>query len=301
MSTQLVPEAGQGLDDAALPRYMEALHAYHCAREVELKAIIAGLPIAAKSHVLDVGSGDGCHAMWLAERAGSVIGVDRSPACVELARRRCASLLRSGRVSFEMADAATLPFAQGCFELTWCAHSLSSLPDRVATLRELSRVTRAGGHVAVLENDILNNVLLPWPPELELAVRRARLQTLTGVARQAGQSLEKFYGSRGLIEAFRACGLTACTIQTFSVERHAPLAPAEEVFLLDYLDDLRGRAFPNLERSAQEEFDRLFEPSSEACVLRSEDFHYAHLEVLTTGQVRRETGLQSTGIERGDP
>jgi ubiquinone/menaquinone biosynthesis C-methylase UbiE len=98
--------------------------------------------------------GDGVYSAWLAERVGDngrVVGVDIAPAYLELAREHVKSHPRSKVISFQIGDIAGLPFADNEFDLAWCAHSLYSLPDPLAALRELRRVVRPGGAVAILE------------------------------------------------------------------------------------------------------------------------------------------------------
>ncbi len=182
MTTSFDREPGAGLADDELPGYACMLHAYHRARAANLRAIIATLPIAPGSLVLDVACGDACYSIWLAEHAARVVGIDLSPAYLDLARRGAADSLPAGRISFERADVMALPFEDGSFDLTWLAQSLFSLPEPLGVLREMIRVTRPGGHVAILENDTLHHLLLPWPAELELAVRRAQMATLAASA-----------------------------------------------------------------------------------------------------------------------
>jgi SAM-dependent methyltransferase len=68
--------------------------------------------------VLDLGTGTGKAARVAADRfpAAEVVGVDLSPAMIEEARRLLPSNL-AGRVRFEVADASSLPFEDGAFDL----------------------------------------------------------------------------------------------------------------------------------------------------------------------------------------
>jgi len=283
MSIPFASEPGNGLADDELPSYAEMLEAYHRARAPELRRIIAMLPLAPGSRVLDLASGDGCYSIWLAERAGLVVGVDRSLAYLGLARRRTAATPLAGRVHFEQVDAAALPFVDGCFDLAWCAQSLFSLPDPITALREMIRVTRPLGQIALLENDTIHQILLPWPVELELAVRQAQFRALS--AEHLGQGLDKFYIGRNLCGLFRQCGVEACEIRTIPVERRSPLSADEELFLSHYLADLRERAWPYLDQEARTAFDMLFDRRSETYLLRRPDFYFTHLELLAIGTV----------------
>lgn len=283
MSASFGREPGGELPEDELPAYAGMLHAYHRSRSTELRAIIATLPLSTGARVLDVASGDGCYSLWLAERAAQVVGVDLSPACLAAAREHIAGSPLADRIRFDLADATALPFDDGSFDLAWCAQSFYSLPDPAAALREMVRVTRPGGHVAVLENDTLHQILLPWPAGLELATRQAQLRSLE--AEHPGQDLDKFYIGRNLCGLFRQCAVAAYDVRIFPVERDAPLSDDEELFLQMYLADLRERAWPYLDDGARATFDRLFSPEAETYLVRQPDFHLTHLESLAVGRV----------------
>src|SRR5262245_42857100 len=99
MTTPFTFEPGAGLADDQLPGYARMLHAYHCALSAELRAIIAALPIAPGARVLDVACGDGCYSMWLAKRAGAVVGVDLSPAYLDHAQEYTAGTPHASAIS----------------------------------------------------------------------------------------------------------------------------------------------------------------------------------------------------------
>jgi SAM-dependent methyltransferase len=92
--------------------------------------------------VLDVGSGTGALAA-AAQAIQSVLvtGVEPAPAYVRYAREH-----EDGR--FEVGDALALPFADDAFDRTLSMLVLNFVPDPVAALQEMMRVTRAGGVVA---------------------------------------------------------------------------------------------------------------------------------------------------------
>ncbi|HYF63475.1 MAG TPA: methyltransferase domain-containing protein [Herpetosiphonaceae bacterium] len=276
-------EAGAGLADDELPAYAPMLAAFHRACAADLRGIVAALPLRPGDRVLDMACGDGTYSAWLAERVGPdgrVTGVDLSPAYLRVARERADGGQR-GRIEFKQGDIARLPFADGSFDLAWCAHSLYSLPDPLAALRELARVIRPGGSVAILENDTLHHHMLPWPAELELAVRSAQLAALE----ESNQATGKFYIGRNLCGAFEQAGLSECAVTSFSVDHRAPLSDDERTFLGDYLRDLGQRARPHLDAAARTAFDLLIDPESELYLLDRPDFFSSHLELLGIGRV----------------
>ncbi|HEU5256534.1 MAG TPA: methyltransferase domain-containing protein [Vicinamibacterales bacterium] len=102
--------------------------------------------------VLDVGSGAGDVALLLAEligNTGEVVGVDRAPRALAVARAR-ADLRRN--VSFREGDPARITFERG-FDAVVGRYVLQFQPDPVAMLRALTRHLHPGGIVAFHELD----------------------------------------------------------------------------------------------------------------------------------------------------
>jgi SAM-dependent methyltransferase len=95
--------------------------------------------------VLDVGCGTGALTLAVAAIPSTrVTGVDRSNAYVGSAEDHT----EGDRVRFEVGDAQALRFADDTFDRTLSQLVLNFVPDRVAALREMVRVTRPGGLVA---------------------------------------------------------------------------------------------------------------------------------------------------------
>jgi SAM-dependent methyltransferase len=96
--------------------------------------------------VLDVGCGTGSLTFTLAQNLhiGMVKGIDFSPVYVEYARAQT----DDSRVTFRVGDACALPFADTCFDHTLSLLVLQFIPDADRAVREMKRVTRAGGTVA---------------------------------------------------------------------------------------------------------------------------------------------------------
>ncbi len=241
-----------------IPEYVSALAAYHAAFAPELRSMVAELPVADGSRVLDLACGDGTYARWLAPRAGGVWAVDLAVPYLEVARLTAASGPAPDRILFTAARLERLPFPEGTFDLAWCAQSLYSLPDPVASLRLLARFVRPGGIVAVLESDTLHQVLLPWPVEVELAVRIAERAGFAGES----QSPRKFYVGRRLRQVFETAGLRDVRRRTWAIDRQAPLDAPTRAFLVEYLRDLHARARPHLATDHASRADRYLDPNS---------------------------------------
>ncbi len=261
-----------------LPDYAPMLSAYHDAHATELRAMVASLPIQEGDRVLEIACGDGFYARWIAERVGAtggVVGVDILPAYLEVARREAST----SRIRYIAADIARLPFPDETFDLAWCAQSLYSLPDPVDALRRMARVVRAGGEVAVLENDSFHHVLLPWPVEVELAIRRAELLSFV----EESDKPQKYYVGRELCQVFRAAGLRECRRRTWVTDRQAPLERQERTYLEEYLGDLRERARLHLEPTMRAKFERLLAPDSEDYLLDRPDLSVTYVDHVVRG------------------
>jgi SAM-dependent methyltransferase len=104
--------------------------------------------------VLDVGCGAGVDAVALARLVGvtgRVVGADLSHALLAVAQERAVPL--GLPVAFQHADINELPFADASFTRSRIDRVLHFLPDPAHALREVARVTAAGGRIVVTEPD----------------------------------------------------------------------------------------------------------------------------------------------------
>ena len=99
---------------------------------------------------LDVACGPGTFARAFAPRVRRACGLDLTVAMLERARR-VAVEEDLQNLSFACGNAYALPFADGAFDLASCGYSLHHMSDPLAVLRELARVVRPGGRVALLD------------------------------------------------------------------------------------------------------------------------------------------------------
>lgn len=100
--------------------------------------------------VLDVATGQGASAIFLAQRFGcAVVGVDYGGdsvrAAIEAAERAGVARL----VQFEQGDAEGLPFADASFDAVICECAFCTFPDKRAAAAEFRRVLRPGGRVGL--------------------------------------------------------------------------------------------------------------------------------------------------------
>lgn len=145
--------AAFGPDEQRLaPQQLASLDQFHT-RGLEATVELAKLAgIAADMSVLDVGSGVGGPARFLAATYGCrVTGVDLSEAFVDAARYLTQRTGQSERVSFENASALALPFDDGHFDVALLQHVAMNISDRARLYQEIQRVLRPGGKFALYD------------------------------------------------------------------------------------------------------------------------------------------------------
>src|SRR5499427_1439803 len=148
------------------PQQLGALDQFHT-RGLAATAELAKLSgITADMSVLDVGSGVGGPARFLAATYGCrVTGVDLSEPFVDAARYLTERTGQGGQVSFQTASALELPFDDGCFDVVLLQHVAMNISDRARLYREIRRVLKPGGRFAtfdVVSNGGETHYPVPW-------------------------------------------------------------------------------------------------------------------------------------------
>lgn len=114
-------------------------------------SVIAELKLRPDERVLEVGFGPGVGIALLASSVpdGRVGGVDPSPEMNAQARKRNAGAIASGRADLRQASVEQLPFGDASFDAAMTINSMQMWPERLAGLREIARVLRPGGRIAL--------------------------------------------------------------------------------------------------------------------------------------------------------
>ena len=108
-----------------------------------VEAMLDAAHVTRGTRVLDMCCGPGMLAAGALQHGAEAIGLDFAVAAVELARK----LVPKG--NFQQGDAQALPFPAASFNAVLCGYGLMHLPDPAAALREMLRVLRPGGRMAV--------------------------------------------------------------------------------------------------------------------------------------------------------
>lgn len=131
-------------------------------RLTERLGILLGL--TPESRVLDVASGTGASAFYLAERFGClVVGIDYGAGNVEAANAISYAKGFADRVRFQQGDAERLPVEDGGFDAVICECAFCTFPQKDVAAREFARVLRPGGAAGL--SDLTRGPSLP--PDLD--------------------------------------------------------------------------------------------------------------------------------------
>ena len=145
--------AAAGLDPDALTRDdlqpMDEFHIRGRAATLELAALARLVPGA---NVLDVGCGIGGPARTLAAEFGCrVTGLDLTAEYCRLAEHLTAATGLSDQVTVRHGSALEMPFDDGAFDAAWMQHVSMNIEDKARLFREIRRVLRPGGVLALHE------------------------------------------------------------------------------------------------------------------------------------------------------
>jgi arsenite methyltransferase len=124
--------------------------------------VIDSIPWRGDEQVLDVGCGHGLMLLAAAKRlaTGRAVGidvwsqVDQADNNPEATMQNARLENVADRVQVRSADARELPFADSSFDVivsSWVIHNLSRAADREQIIREIARVLKPGGHLAIAD------------------------------------------------------------------------------------------------------------------------------------------------------
>jgi ubiquinone/menaquinone biosynthesis C-methylase UbiE len=139
----------------------------HARRTAQNSAAFLLPHIKSNDRILDLGCGPGSITVDLAALVpdGNVIGGD----AVSDVLKQASSLAESRNlknITFQTIDGNNLPFDDDSFDIVFCHQLVQHVKDPVGVLREMRRVAKPGGFVAVREADYKTFVWYPEPPAL---------------------------------------------------------------------------------------------------------------------------------------
>jgi ubiquinone/menaquinone biosynthesis C-methylase UbiE len=114
-----------------------------------LQAVVDALELGPGRVVADLGCGHGGPGLWAVQQTGAtLIGIDLSPAGIDLARRRAAQLGLDRQASFAAGDLTATGLPDASCDAVMSLDVLLFVPDKAAAVREAARILRPGGRFA---------------------------------------------------------------------------------------------------------------------------------------------------------
>lgn len=252
--------------------------------------IIDWLNIEPGTAALEAGSGAGGFTELLAGAVGpkgTVAALDVTPELLQTARKRVNKSPFKNRVAYHEGDVQRLPFEEGQFDLVWSSRTVHHLPDQLIGMRELYRVLKPGGRLALREGG-LRPRFLPTDvgigePGLEDRLEVAFQEWFHSHVRTGEGAVRYPYGWTQLLQD---AGLVAVTAKTFLLEQLPPFSSLQ----VEYMALLLSRWVQSDERRAfindqdAEVIQQLVEPKDSCYAFNRQDLHYIEGVTVYLGQ-----------------
>ena len=252
-------------------------------REPAIREAIRMLDLPEGSDGLDAGCGIGSHTLMLAEAVGPdghVTGLDLFAEFVTHARDQAKLSGLSDRVNFRQGNVNELPFDDASFDWAWSVDCVGqiSIGKPVDGLRELARVVRPGGLVALLGYS--SQMLLPGYPLLEARLNAS--SSATTILAQGKAPEAQFTRALGW---YQEAGFTDPTVRTVVGTVHAPLDDGVRRALISLYRMLWGEMQSTMDDADREEYLRLTEPDSPDFILDTPDYYAFFTYSMFEGRV----------------
>lgn len=174
--------------------------------------LVSRVEVGSDDTVLDVATGTAAVAIELTRRTGChVVGLDQSAEMLEAGRRRLEAAGLVERIELVPGIAERLPFGDASFAALTFTYLLRYVEDPAGTMRELARVVRPGGTIAMLEFGLPQGLARPaW--ELYVRAGLPLLGTLISpgwrqVGSFLGPSIRDFHARYDLRELWAGAGV----------------------------------------------------------------------------------------------
>ena len=154
----IVPRIISALEEAGFdtnnlePDVFAGADEFHIGGRKGSEFVTSALNIQSGQHVLDIGSGIGGPARYIANMLGvTVEGIDLTPEFVEAAVEITEMVGMTERVSFQVGSATSIPFDGDTFDASTMVHVGMNISDKELLFSEIARVTKPDGSIVVYD------------------------------------------------------------------------------------------------------------------------------------------------------
>jgi len=254
-------------------------------RDPAIRQAIRMLGLAEGSKGLDAGCGIGSHTLLLAEAVGPgghVTGLELFAEFVTYAQAQAKQSGLSDRVTFRQGNVNELPFDDETLDWAWSVDCVGqiSIGQPLDGLRELARVVRPGGLVALLGYS--SQMLLPGYAALE-----ARLNATASATTALAEGKEPEAHFTRALGWFNAAGFAQTKARTVVGTVHAPLDDGVRRALISLFGMLWGEMQSRMDDTDREQYLRLADPDSPEFILGAPDYYAFFTYSMFEGRVAK--------------
>ena len=236
--------AERGIGAEALrPDHLAPFEEFHIGGRGATEYLVEKLELEPHHRVLDVGCGIGGAVRYIAHEIGCrATGIDITPEFVQAARTLSKAVNLHDRTDFDIGSAVAMPYETDSFDAVISIHAAMNIADRETLYREMARVLKPGGVLALY--DVMRreegDLLFPVPWADSPAISHLLTPEETGaLLEQAGMEVTLAEDRTAMAEAFFR--------QVLTDSPQPDAAPAPQLAMQDARTKLRN-AFTNMER-----------------------------------------------------
>jgi ubiquinone/menaquinone biosynthesis C-methylase UbiE len=252
-------------------------------RNPAIRQAIRMLDLPEGSNGLDAGCGIGSHTLLLAGAVGPdghVTGLELFADFVAHAQGQAKQAGLADRISIQQGNVNAMPFEDASFDWAWSVDCVGqvSIGQPLDGLRELARVVRPGGRLAILGYS--SQMLLPGYTALE-----ARLNATASATTALAESKAPGVQFTRALGWFQSAGLEEPIARTVVGTVHAPLDDGIRRALISLFGMLWGEMESHMDDADRREYRRLTKPESPDFILNISDYYAFFTYSMFEGRV----------------